>query len=960
LSSAAVDVSFRLLGPVEAVRGEEALDIGGPKSRALLAYLLLRRGELVSLERLIDELWDEPPPTAAKIVRLYVSRLRKAFDDGSGAVVVTRPAGYELRLGDALLDLEAFQAKVSAASQVAPRSAAGLLREALALWRGPALADLDSETFVEAERERLEELRLAALEARIDADLACGRDVELIPELAALTAEHPLREHLPARSMLALYRSGRQAEALEVYRRTREKLVEERGIEPGPELRRLEQRILRQDPELELRTRRRRRPPPTNLPVEKAGLIGREHELRELTALLHAPGVRLLTLTGAGGTGKTRLALRLAAQALPSVPDGAFLVELAPIGDPALLAASIARTLGVAESGAAGPLDHLEDFLRERRLLLLLDSFEHLVHAAPLVAELLASAPGLKVLVTSRAPLRLSGEHEYPVRPLALPEAGALPDAQQLGRFAAVQLFAERARAVQPGFVISEANAADVSAICVRLDGLPLALELAAARVKLLSPRDLLARLERPFEVLRGGARDLSPRHRTLERTIEWSYDLLTPPQQALFLRLSVFAGGCTVQAAEAVCNPQGELGLSTLDGLGALVDESLAETRQALEPELRFSMLDTVREYAAERLEAGDDGSRIRERHLQYYVALAEAAEPGLEGPEQSASLTGLEAEHDNFRAALDFCRGEGKAELELRLAAALARFWYLHNHLREGSGRLESALARCGGGPPALRAAALSGAALLASRQGQHERAKAFWEESLTLFRRLKDGLGTARCLNNLGNMAVWEGDYERAQALFEQSRKLARGDGGTWVLAAATNNLGDLALTVGEFEQADALFEESLELHRELAEPEGIAISLLNLGFVALERDERSEACRFFDECVVLGRELGDREVIVVCLEGFAAVAAASGEMRRAGRLVGAAAALREEIDYSLGPFERTVHERTIAALAAALGPEQRAAAERSGRKLSMVEALDAAGEIARPAAGKTSYY
>src|SRR5947208_3179506 len=543
---------FRILGPVEALVDRRPATLGAPKQRALLALVLVNRRRVVTADQLIDGLWGESPPASAlQSLQVYVHGLRRAL---GGERIETAGRGYRVIVGEEELDLDRFERTLERgrAALEAGRAddAADDLREALAIWHGPALADLPEETRRAAEAERLEELRLTALELRFDAELACGRHDAVVAELEALTAEHEYHERFLQQRMLALYRCGRQADALEVYRKARETLAEDLGLDPSPALQELERAILRQEPNLaapEAPTRSTR-----PLPVPPTPLVGRRLELAAVSALFRDEGARLVTLTGPGGTGKTRLGLAVAHAFEPELRDGALFVSLAPVSSPELVVATIAEALDVREGGrqlAAAVTEHV----RERRMLLVLDNFEQLLPAAPFVGDLLAAAPRLWVLATSRAPLRLAAEREYPVPPFDTPDAG-LPF-ESLVKTDAVRLFATRAQAVDPGFELDTVSAPEVARVCGQLDGLPLAIELAAARAKLLAPAEILERLEREPHMLPPGPRDAPARQRTLAATVQWTYHLLGTNERVAFKRLGVFSGGCTLEAAEAVCD---------------------------------------------------------------------------------------------------------------------------------------------------------------------------------------------------------------------------------------------------------------------------------------------------------------------------------------------------------------------------------------------------------------------
>ncbi len=699
-------------------------------------------------------------------------------------------------------------------------------------------------------------------------------------------------------------------------------------------------------------------------PTPLTPLVGRAHLVARAGRFLRQRGVRLLTVTGPPGVGKTRLALAVVEEVHDVYPDGVYPVPLAPLSDAALVLPTVARALGLREAPGR-PVDAaLVDYLRARRLLLLLDNMEHVIAAAPRIADLLAACPHLTVLATSRAALRVDGEQELLVPPLQSPDPARL-SVEDVARYPAVDLFMQRARAVAPDFALTPANAPTVAALCRRLDGLPLAIELAAARIRLLPPRVLLDRLDNRLQVLSGGAPHLPVRQQTLRGALDWSYDLLTSGEQALFRRLSVFVGGCTLDAAEVVCAAPDPLPLTVLDGLASLVDKSLvrAEGEDEGDGEPRFGMLETMRAYGLDRLAAAGEAADAREGHAVYYLALAEAAEPGLTGAEQGRWLGRLEAEHDNLRAALHWAREDGEPAVGVRLAAALWRFWLIHGHLSEGRNWLEELLANMDGaddhragsaGVPmgargarategerdALRAKALRGAGGLAIEQGDFRRAGALYEGALAVYRALGDTEGAAAALNNLGVAADGQGNYGRAAALYAQSLALKREVGDTRGVANSLSNLGRLALQRGDDEQAVTLHEEGLALSRGLGDTGSVALSLNSLGEVALYQGAYERAAALLDESVALARAVGDKRGLAFALNNLGDVALRQGDEARATACQEESLAVRRALGNDEGV---AVSLGGLGDIARARGDHRRAA-DAYAKSLSLLRASD----------------
>jgi predicted ATPase/class 3 adenylate cyclase/DNA-binding CsgD family transcriptional regulator len=683
--------------------------------------------------------------------------------------------------------------------------------------------------------------------------------------------------------------------------------------------------------------------PPHNLPASPTPLIGRQREVDALCALLGQDEVRLLTLTGPGGTGKTRLSLQAAAETVDQYPDGVFVVELAPISDWTLVVTTIARALDVEEVAGRPILDLLVARLRERRLLLVLDNFEQVLPAATAVDELLGRCPHLAVLVTSRAPLQLRSEHEFPVPPLALPDSDRLVTADDISEYGAVALFVERARAIRPDFVVTNANVFVIAEICARLDGLPLAIELAAARTRLLSPEALLSRLGRSLDLLAGGRRDLPVRQQTLRSAIAWSYDLLSEAEQRLFRRLSVFVGGFTLEAADAVANAAGDLAIDVLDGVESLVANSLVRIDQVVAGEPRFGLLETIREFGLEQLEASGETVTLREQHLNWCIALVEQGTPWAGTRDWPMWIARFEAEHDNIRAALRWNEASsGDPDLGLRLAGSLMGFWSPGGHQREARAWLSRLLARPSPRTSA-RASALEAEGYAALRQNDHAVAASSLAESLAIWRELDDRPRMVQTLRYLSILHSYQRDYDQAKATLDESMAVALQCDDARGVAMAIRYLADLAQERGEYAEAAAAYEQSLPLARQRGDVHEVAYALRGLGNVARAQGAYVRARQLLRESLGLFSSLNDRRCTPICLEGIACMMVGPGWAEHATRLLGAAQAFQQTTGAPAPPSEIADYQRTEADARAHLGEERFATVWASGAAMSLDEAV-----------------
>jgi predicted ATPase/DNA-binding SARP family transcriptional activator len=985
-------LSTYFLGPFRVARDDKSVTgFESDKMRALLAYLVVEADHAHRREALAALLWPDQAESAARqSLRQAIYVLRNALspgDEPAMPLLVTRQTVQVNPAAGIRCDVRQFNELLAACKahrHQPPQNPDSnyctecieRLQKATELYGGDFLQGFvvnDSRDFEEwmlLEREACHREMMYALGRLADYYEDIGKHERSLHFALWQLKLEPWREEAHRQAMRLLSRTGQRTAALAQYEVCRQALAEELGIEPARETTALYERIRDSETEHQAEHPEHSLAGTAILPVASTPLIGREAEVTSVVEQLLREDVRLLTITGPGGVGKTRIAIQAASDLQEQFADGAYFVNLAPIGDPGLVADEIAGALGVKERPDRTEMESLISYLQGKRLLLLLDNFEQIAEAAPLIAQLVRSTSGVKALITSRIALGLRGTREFPVPPMSLPDRKHLPVLEHLTGYEAIHLFVERAAALKPGFEITEDNAPAIVEICHRLDGLPLAIELAAARIKVLSPQAMLARLESRLQLVAGKDRDVPARQQTLRNTIDWSYNLLNESERALFRRMAAFQGGRTLRAIQSVCSEAGAtssisnpssvppMNIDLLDDVESLISKSLLQQMEGHDEEPRFWMLETIHEYAREKLWEGGEAEALRRRHARYFVGLVEEAAPHLKQKDQARWLEQLEDEHDNIRVAFQWATEHGQAgddeaaEIGLRLAIGLERFWEVRVHLREGLERTVGVLAiphklgtRPGG---ALRARALMVAGTLAHACGEYGVARSMHEESIELWRELGDISNLVEALYGLGNVYFSQGMFENARIYIEEGLHVEHelGERGS-----GAHYLGIVMYELGDFEAAGTLLEQELELQRENGDTRRVALALANLGLVAYEQGNYELALARDRESLAIRRTLGAKRGFVYSLEGLAMVYRALGRPELAARLWGAAQALRDTVGSPTPPNEQARYRREMDMLRAQLGDDGFERSYTRGRNMQVEQAVAEALDDAR---------
>jgi len=905
-------------------------------------------------EQLVDLLWPHLGKGAATNNlhhTLYVARKVLASDPATSSRYLQVRSDEVALCPEARLwtDVEAFKEAALAARGYRDPA---VYRAAIELYAGDLLPENRYEEWVETRRTELRETYLSLL---VELSRLYGERGESEPAIEALrqvVRKDPTREEAHAGLMRLYAASGRRGEALSQYRRLVEVLSREFASEPATESMRLYEEI-----------REGRSPqtsPPSrpdslsdnrhNLPAARTSFVGRKREVTEVKRLLAMTS--LLTLTGTGGSGKTRLALRVGRDLIGSYRDGVWLAELAQTSDPALATQAVSTALGVREQPGQPLIDTLSDHLRGKKLLLILDNCEHLVDAAATLADtLLRRCPDLRILATSREALEVPGEVNWRVPSLSLPGVDRPPNVDDLTRYEAVRLFVERARSRLPSFELTPANAGSVAEVCLKLDGIPLAIELATARLPLLAVEQVVERLNDSLELLSSATRTVAPRQKTMRAALDWSHDLLSEPERVLFRRLSAFAGGWSLQAGEAVASGDGVSEDEVLDLLSRLVDKSLVV---ATDDATRYRMLEIVRQYAGERLQESGEAEVVRSRHANWYAGFAERVDRAVRGPEGAVWVERLAREHPNVQAALRWSL-DAEPETALRIAGTLGHSWYRYGYILEGHRWLEAALARTTGVRTPMRARALHVAGVLADERGLYDQAKDLFNEGLSLWRSLGDTGNVATLLNSLGVIMYTTGNVERGISLTEEALSIKRALGDKKGVETSLGNLGEMLQATGDLTRAQALFEESMKTAQEREDSLSANLARLNLGVLAVDQGEPGRAEVLLGAALRAFRQLGDVDAIVDCLDALGQAHASQEHGIRSAKLLGAAEAAREELDMPVRLAERDRYERFVSLSRRGLEEPVWKAAWTEGRTMSLEDAIEyalTAGETVAP--------
>lgn len=940
-------LEIQCLGPLTVCVCGVPVAVGGRKQRAVLATLILHANQVVSVDCLTDIIWSSATPSNPRaVLQVYVANLRRALaleresQAESPKRLESAGSGYRLSLSADEVDLLQFEDLTAAAAHQVHigelASAAQSLRSALGLWRGPGFPDLRDGTVNPPKLSELEERRLAATEDLLDLELALGDNAQVAARASRLIVEHPFRERMRIAQITALYRAQRQGEALAACRATRRFLSDELGADPGPEFREVETAVLRQDPALAAQPGVTRAARLNNLPGAPSSFIGRGDELVELHRLVAEGPTRLITLTGPGGTGKTRLALATAAEVEQRFPDGVCWVALDAVGSPERVSTAIADALGVRPVAGEDMQKVVEDYLRPRRLLLALDNFEHVLDAWPVVAGVLRAAPQVIVLVTSRTALEISGEQRFAVPQLELPPPEAPAAAAMY--YDAVELFAVRARHVDRQFVL---DADPVAQICRRLDGLPLAIELAAARTASYGPTALLASLNDVLDVLVDGPRDVQDRQRTLRGAIDWSYRLLTAREQQIFEAFAVYGAGPDLSAVVAVVGEERDETVAVLDNL--VRHSLLREDRSGEEP--RFLMLQTVRAFAAECLQASGEETSTRRRHAEHFLRVARHWTDRLHGPQQVEAFTHLHRDRPQFDAALDWAVGPaGDIDLALRFVGCLWDFWQVSGDIAVPRHHAEIALRRGARASGLVRAAAASGAGTLCWLNGDLSNARRYHREALDSYQTAGHVAGSAWSIMCLAVQDVNAGQLDAAESAAYRALELAKEADHVRTIAAVHTVLGVLAIYRGDDRRAEEHQQRALALSRQTGDDHAAAKALINLSDISEGRREWDLAGEYVAQALRISRRIGDKVGTLFGIEAMAELRLRQGSPRAAARLLAATHHHRTAMAQPLDARESTALRGIIESIRGAAGPVGFAVAWAEGETLSLEVATD----------------